>query len=54
MVKKMLSVSLLQFLQRLNVVNLKEEIMNAVKDLDMGKSLHLGIDGPSINWNVLD
>ena len=33
-----------QFLQRSNTVNLKEEILNAIKDLYMGKFLHLGID----------
>ena len=44
----------LRFLQRPNVVNLKEEIMIAIKDLPMGKFLHLGMDGPSTNWNVLD
>ena len=25
-----------------------------IKDLDMGKFLNLGMDGPSTNWNVLD
>ena len=34
--------------------NLNEEILNAIKDLDIGKFLHLGMDGPSTNWNVLD
>ena len=33
-----------QFLQRSNTVNLKEEILNVIKDLYMGKFLHLGID----------
>ena len=28
--------------------------MNAIKDLPMGKFLHLGMDGSSTNWNVLD
>ena len=28
--------------------------MNAIRDFDMGKFLHLGMDGPSTNWNVLD
>ena len=44
----------LRFLQRPNVVNLKEEIMNAIQYVDVGKFLHLGMDGPSTNWNVLD
>ena len=42
------------FLQKLNAVNLKEEILNAFEGLDMGKFLHLGMDGPSTNWNVLN
>ena len=37
-----------------NAVSLKEELLNAIKDLDIGKFLHLGMDGPSTNWNVLD
>ena len=28
--------------------------MNAFEGLDMGKFLHLGMDGPSENWNVLN
>ena len=43
-----------QFLQRRNAVNLKGEILNAIKYLVMGKFLHLGMDGLSTNWNVLD
>ena len=43
-----------RFLQRPNAVNLKEEILNAIKNLDIGKFLHLSIDGPNANWNVLD
>ena len=43
-----------RFILRPNAVNLKEELLNAVKDLDVGKFLHLGMDGPSTNWNVLD
>ena len=38
-----------RFLQRPNAVNLKEEILNAIKDLDMGNFLHLGMDGPNTN-----
>ena len=38
-----------QFLQRLNTVSLKEEILNAIKDLDRGKFLHLDRDGSSTN-----
>ena len=37
-----------------NAVNLKKEVLNAIKDLDMGKFLHLGMDEPRTNWNVLD
>ena len=43
-----------QFLQMSNAVNLKKEVLNAIKDLDMGKFLHLGMDEPRTNWNVLD
>ena len=43
-----------RFLQRRNAVNLKREILNAIKYLVMGKFLHLGMDGLSTNWNVLD
>ena len=44
----------LRFVQRPNAVNIKKEVLSAIKDLDMGKFLHLGMDGPSTNWNVLD
>lgn len=37
-----------------NAVNLKKEVLNAIKDLDMGKFLQLGMDEPRTNWNVLD
>ena len=43
-----------QFLQRPNIVYVKEEILIAIKDLDMGKFFHWGMDGPRMNWNVLD
>ena len=43
-----------RFLQRPNAVNIKEEILNAIKDLDMGTFLHPGMDEPNTNWNVLD
>ena len=36
-----------RFLQRLNAVNLIEEILNAIKYLDTKKFLHLGLDEPS-------
>ena len=48
------SCSVSRFLQKPNAVNLKEKISNAIKDLDVEKSLHLGMDEPSTNWNVLD
>ena len=35
-----------------NTVNLRDKILNAIKHLYMGKSLSM--DGPSMNWNVLD
>ena len=54
MVKKMLLSQFITIHERPNAVNLKEEILNAIKDLGMGKFLHLGMDGPSTNWNVLD
>lgn len=43
-----------QFLQMPNAVNLKKEVLNAIKDLDTGKFLHLGMDEARKNWNVLD
>ena len=43
-----------RFILNPNAVNLTEELLNAIKDLDMGKFLHLGMDGPNTNWNVLD
>ena len=54
--KKCCSVSLLQFkvYTKTNAVNIKEELLNTIKDFDMGKFIHLGMDGPSTNWNVLD
>ena len=39
-----------RFPQRPNTANLKQEILNAIKDMDMGKFLHLGMDGPRRNW----
>ena len=42
-----------RFILRSNAVSLKEELLNSIKDLDMGKFLHLGMDRPSTNWNVL-
>ena len=42
-----------RFILRPNVVNVKEELLNASKGLDMGTFLHLGMDGPSANWHVL-
>ena len=43
-----------RFLQMPDVVNLKEEILNAIKDLDLGKFLHLGMDGLSNRFDSLD
>ena len=37
-----------------DAVNLKEEILNAIKDLDLGKFLHLGMDGLSKRFDSLD
>ena len=37
-----------------DAVNLKEEILNAIKDLDLGKFFHLGMDGLSKRFDSLD
>ena len=43
-----------RFILRPNAVNLKEELLNAIKNWDMGKFLPLGVGGPSTNRNLLD
>ena len=43
-----------KFLLRPNEPNLKEEVFNSIEALSMAKFLHLAMDGPSTNWNVLD
>ena len=43
-----------QFLYRPNASNLLESIMIAKKPLSDEKMLQLAMDGPSVNWNVLD
>ena len=37
-----------------DAVNLKEEILNAIKDLDLGKFLHLVMDQLSKRFDLLD
>ena len=43
-----------KFVLRPNALNLKEELLKAIEDLSIRKFIHLGMDGPSTNWNVLD
>ena len=43
-----------KFLLRPNAENLKGAILDAIKELELRKFLHLAMDGPSTNWNVLD
>ena len=43
-----------KFLLRPNAPNLKEAIFDSIKALSLGKFLHLAMDGPSTNWNVLE
>ena len=44
----------LRFHQGPNAVSLTDEMLNAIKDLDTGKFLYLGMDRPSTSWNVFD
>ena len=42
------------FVSRPNADNLFEQWECALKELSESKILHLSMDGPSVNWNVLD
>ena len=48
------SITIYDFFKGQNAVNLKEEILNTIKYLDIGKFLHLGMDGAARTGNVLD
>ena len=43
-----------KFLPRLNVKNLKCEIVALITGFGMAKFLQLSMDGPNTNWNVLN
>ena len=43
-----------QFLDKPNADNLLECINEAIKGLEQDKLLQLDMDGPSVNWNVLE
>ena len=43
-----------KFVSRLNADNLFEQLEYVLKELSESKILHLSMDGPSVNWNVLD
>ena len=42
-----------KFLLRPNAQNLKEDIFASLEPLEKGKFIHLSMDGPTVNWNVL-
>ena len=44
----------LEFLYRPNAENLGNSFSSALKHLDQQNLLQLSMDGPSVNWNVLD
>ena len=43
-----------KFVGRPNVDNLFEQLEYVLKELLESKIVHLSMDGPSVNWNVLD
>ena len=43
-----------RFVGRPNVDNLFEQLEYVLKELLESKIVHLSMDGPSVNWNVLD
>ena len=42
-----------KFLLRPNIENLKDELFSSIEKLDKSKFLHMGMDGPTTNWKVL-
>ena len=43
-----------EFLHRPNAENLVNSLSSALEHLDQQNLLQLSMDGPSVNWNVLD
>ena len=43
-----------RFVYRPNVVNLCNEIIDAIKNLDQAKMSMLGMTGPNFNWLIFD
>ena len=43
-----------EFLNRPNAENLVNSLSSATKDLDQQNLLQISMDGPSVNWNVLN
>ena len=43
-----------RFVYRPNAVNLRNEIIDAIKNLDQAKMSMFGMDGPNVNWLIFD
>ena len=41
-------------MSRPNAENLRNEILNTIQELDEDKLVHISMDGPNANWQVLE